>query len=50
VDDAHDAALSRSLADLRRHLQYGYDVGQQSDIIFASRFETILHLPPAETR
>lgn len=35
---------------LWRNLQYGYEIGQQSDMIFAARFETILHLPPAEAR
>ncbi|WP_051908188.1 hypothetical protein [Sphingobium herbicidovorans] len=35
---------------LWRNLTYGYDIGQQSDMIFAAKFEDILHLPPAEAR
>lgn len=35
---------------LWRNLSYGYEIGQQSDMMFAAKFETILHLPPAEAR
>ena len=35
---------------LWRNLSYGYEVGQQSDMLFAARFEDILHLPPAQAR
>lgn len=35
---------------LWRNLSYGYEVGQQSDMLFAAKFETILHLQPAEAR
>lgn len=35
---------------LWRNLSYGYEVGEQSDMLFAAKFETILHLPPAEAR
>ena len=36
--------------DLWRNLTYGYEVGQQSDMLFTRKFEEILHLPPAEAR
>ncbi|WP_375194188.1 Coq4 family protein [Sphingobium sp.] len=36
--------------DLWRNLSYGYEVGQQSDMLFSARFEDILHLPPAQAR
>lgn len=35
---------------LWRNLSYGYSIGQQSDMLFAAKFEDILHLPPAEAR
>lgn len=35
---------------LWRNLSYGYEIGQQSDMLFAKKFETILHLPPAQAR
>jgi len=35
---------------LYRNLTYGYEIGQQSDMLFAKKFEDILHLPPAEAR
>ncbi|WP_176594403.1 Coq4 family protein [Sphingobium sp. EM0848] len=35
---------------LWRNLSYGYEVGQQSDMLFSARFEDILHLPPAQAR
>lgn len=35
---------------LYRNLSYGYEIGQQSDMLFARRFEDIFHLPPAEAR
>ncbi|QGP81114.1 hypothetical protein [Sphingobium sp. CAP-1] len=35
---------------LWRNLSYGYEVGQQSDMLFSARFENILHLPPAQAR
>jgi Uncharacterized protein involved in ubiquinone biosynthesis len=35
---------------LWRNLSHGYEVGQQSDMLFAARFEDIMHLPPAEAR
>jgi len=35
---------------LWRNLTYGYEVGQQSDMLFIRKFEDILHLPPAEAR
>jgi ubiquinone biosynthesis protein Coq4 len=36
--------------DLWRNLSYGYEVGQQSDMLFSARFEDILHLQPAQAR
>ncbi len=36
--------------DLWRNLSYGYEVGQQSDMLFSAKFEEIMHLPPAEAR
>jgi ubiquinone biosynthesis protein COQ4 len=35
---------------LWRNLSYGYEVGEQSDMLFAAKFETIMHLTPAEAR
>lgn len=35
---------------LWRNLSYGYEIGQQSDMLFTKRFEDIMHLPPAEAR
>jgi ubiquinone biosynthesis protein Coq4 len=35
---------------LYRNLTYGYEIGQQSDMLFAKKFEDIMHLPPAEAR
>ena len=35
---------------LWRNLSYGNEIGQQSDMLFAAKFETITHLPPAEAR
>lgn len=35
---------------LWRNLTYGYEVGQQSDMLFTKKFEDILHLPPAKAR
>ena len=36
--------------DLWRNLSYGYEVGQQSDMLFTSKFEDIMHLTPADAR
>ena len=36
--------------DLWRNLSYGYDVGQQSDMLFTAKFEDIMHLTPADAR
>jgi ubiquinone biosynthesis protein COQ4 len=33
-----------------RNLTHGYDVGQQSELLFTARFEGILHLTPAQAR
>ena len=35
---------------LWRNLTYGYEIGQQSDMLFTKKFEDILHLPPAAAR
>jgi ubiquinone biosynthesis protein COQ4 len=35
---------------LWRNLTHGYEVGQQSDLLFSARMEDVLHLPPAEAR
>lgn len=35
---------------LWRNLSYGYEIGQQSDMLFTAKFETIMHLPLAEAR
>jgi ubiquinone biosynthesis protein Coq4 len=35
---------------LWRNLSYGYEIGQQSDMLFTKKFETIMHLPPAQAR
>lgn len=35
---------------LWRNMSYGYAVGEQSDMLFAAKFETIMHLTPAEAR
>jgi ubiquinone biosynthesis protein Coq4 len=35
---------------LWRNLSYGYEVGEQSDLLFTARFEDVLHLSPAEAR
>jgi ubiquinone biosynthesis protein COQ4 len=35
---------------LWRNLTYGYEIGQQSDMLFTARYEDILHLSPAEAR
>ena len=35
---------------LWRNLTHGYEVGQQSDMLFAAKFEDIMHLSPAEAR
>ncbi|MCP1470421.1 ubiquinone biosynthesis protein Coq4 [Sphingobium sp. OAS761] len=35
---------------LYRNLSYGYEIGQQSDMLFTRKFEEILHLQPAEAR
>ena len=35
---------------LWRNMTHGYEVGQQSDLLFTVRYEDILHLPPAEAR
>lgn len=35
---------------LWRNLTHGYEVGQQSDMLFTQHFEDIMHLPPAEAR
>lgn len=36
--------------DLWRNLSYGYEVGQQSDMLFTAKFEDIMHLTPADAR
>jgi ubiquinone biosynthesis protein COQ4 len=36
--------------NLWRNLSYGYEVGQQSDMLFTAQFEKIMHLPPADAR
>jgi ubiquinone biosynthesis protein Coq4 len=36
--------------DMWRNLTHGYEVGQQSDMLFAAKYEDILHLPPAAAR
>ena len=36
--------------DLWRNLSYGYEVVQQSDMLFTSKFEDIMHLTPADAR
>jgi ubiquinone biosynthesis protein COQ4 len=33
-----------------RNLRHGYDVGEQSDLLFTTKFEDIMHLSPAEAR
>lgn len=35
---------------LWKNLAYGYEIGEQSDMLFTSRYEDVLHLPPAEAR
>lgn len=35
---------------LYRNLSYGYEIGEQSDMLFTKKFEDILHLPPAQAR
>jgi ubiquinone biosynthesis protein COQ4 len=35
---------------LWRNLAHGYEVGQQSDLLFTARFEDIMHLTPAQAR
>ncbi|RVT91020.1 hypothetical protein [Sphingomonas crocodyli] len=35
---------------LYRNLSYGYEIGQQSDMLFTAKYEDILHLTPAEAR
>ncbi|SNS06199.1 Ubiquinone biosynthesis protein Coq4 [Sphingomonas laterariae] len=35
---------------LWRNLTYGYEIGQQSDMLFTARFETVLAMTPAEAR
>ena len=35
---------------LWNNLSHGYEVGQQSDLLFTAKFEDLLHLPPAEAR
>jgi ubiquinone biosynthesis protein COQ4 len=41
---------SAAWPSLWRNMSYGYEVGQQSDLLFTVRYEDILHLPPAEAR
>lgn len=36
--------------DLWRNLSYGYEVGQQSDMLFTAKFEDIMRLTPADAR
>lgn len=36
--------------NLWRNLSYGYEVGQQSEMLFTAQFEKIMHLPPADAR
>ncbi|KFG88865.1 putative protein involved in ubiquinone biosynthesis [Sphingobium herbicidovorans NBRC 16415] len=36
--------------NLWRNLSYGYEVGQQSDMLFTAQFEKIMHLSPADAR
>lgn len=33
-----------------RNLSHGYEVGQQSDLLFTAKFENLLHLTPAQAR
>jgi ubiquinone biosynthesis protein COQ4 len=33
-----------------RNLRHGHDVGEQSDLLFTTKFEDIMHLSPAEAR
>lgn len=35
---------------LWRNLSHGYEVGQQSDLLFTVKYEDVLHLSPAEAR
>lgn len=35
---------------LWQNMTYGYEIGQQSDMLFAAKFEDILHLPPKDAR
>jgi len=35
---------------LWRNLTHGYEVGQQSDMLFTAKFEDVMHLSPAEAR
>lgn len=35
---------------LWRNLTYGYEVGQQSDLLFTAKFEDVMHLTPEEAR
>lgn len=35
---------------LWRNLTHGYEIGQQSDMLFTARFEDVLHLTPEEAR
>ena len=35
---------------LWRNLSYGYEIGEQSDMLFTAKFEDVLHLTPAEAR
>ena len=36
--------------DLWHQITHGYEVGQKSDMIFAAKFEDVLHMKPAEAR
>ena len=36
--------------DLWRNLSYGYEVGQQSDMLFTAKFEDIMHMTPTDAR
>jgi ubiquinone biosynthesis protein Coq4 len=33
-----------------RNLTHGYEVGQQSDLLFTVKYENLLSLPPSEAR